>query len=140
MPNNVIITHEFEVPAERVFAALDDHANMGRWLGPRVSVVKQIEGNGVGTVRRIHAPLMAIDEEVTERHAPHHLVYRIVGGLPGVTHHRGEISVEPRTDGRSFVRWQVQLDSVSPKLAALMLRMVEFALRRGLKRLGTQLS
>ncbi len=140
MPQDVIITHEFPVSAERVFAALDDHANMGRWLGTRVSVVKSGEGGGVGTVRRIHGPLVAVDEEVIERTAPYYLVYRIVRGVPGLRFHRGEIRVEPRSDGRSFVRWQVQFEARSRALTRLILPIIGFALGRGLARLEGQLA
>jgi uncharacterized protein YndB with AHSA1/START domain len=136
---DIVITHEFAVPAERVFAALDDHANMGRWLGTRVSVVKSGQ-DGVGTVRRIHAPLLSIDEEVTERTAPYYLVYRIVRGVPGLSFHRGEIRVEPRADGCSRVRWQVQLDVKPSALTGMILPMIGFALGRGLRELDHQLS
>jgi uncharacterized protein YndB with AHSA1/START domain len=135
VPKEIIVTHEFPVTADRVFAALDDHANMGRWIGTPVSVVTRMADGGVGTVRRVHAPLMAIDEEVTARDVPHRLVYRIVRGVPFMNYHRGEIRVEPRTDGRSYVRWQVEIESALPAGSSLMLFMVGFALRRGLKRL-----
>jgi uncharacterized protein YndB with AHSA1/START domain len=139
VPKDIIITHDFAVPAERVFAALDDHANMGRWLGTRVSVVKSGQDGGVGTVRRIHTPLVPVDEEVIERTAPYYLVYRIVRGVPGLRFHRGEIRVEPRCDGHSWVHWRVQFEARSQALTSLILPIIGFALGRGLHKLEGQL-
>jgi uncharacterized protein YndB with AHSA1/START domain len=139
MPS-VVLTRTFELPAERLFAALDDHANMGRWLGPRVSLVKRAPDGGVGSVRRVHGGLLNIDEEVVEREVPSRLVYRIVGGLPGVRHHRGEIRVAAEGPRRSSVRWEVEIDAVLPALSMLMLASVRLALGVGLRRLSRQLA
>jgi uncharacterized protein YndB with AHSA1/START domain len=139
MPS-VVLTQTFETTPDRVFAALDDHANMGRWLGPRVSLLKRAPDGGVGTVRRVHALLAHVDEEVVEREVPSRLVYRIVGGVPGVSHHRGEIRVMPQGAHHSQVRWEVELESRLPGYAALMLGSVRLALGLGLKRLSRQLS
>jgi uncharacterized protein YndB with AHSA1/START domain len=137
---SVILTQDFRAPADRVFAALDDHANMGRWLGPRVSLLKRAPDGGVGTVRRVHAVLTSVDEEVIEREVPSRLVYRIIGGVPGVSHHRGEILVTADGPERSHVRWEVEMNSRLPGYATLMLGSVRLALGLGLKRLSRQLS
>jgi uncharacterized protein YndB with AHSA1/START domain len=138
--HDIFLTHEFSSPAERVFAALDDHANMGSWLGSRISVVKRADDGGVGTVRRIHAPLGHFDEEIVERDVPSRMVYRIVSRVPGLSFHRGEIKVDAAGPGRSVVRWHVQIDSKLPGFSGLILRVVGFALKRGLVRLDRQLA
>jgi uncharacterized protein YndB with AHSA1/START domain len=139
MPS-VVLTQTFPTTPDRVFAALDDHANMGRWLGTRVSLLKRAPDGGVGTVRRVHTLLAQVDEEVVEREVPSRLVYRIIGGVPGVSHHRGEIRVTPHGDHQSQVRWEVEIDSPLPGFATLVLGSVRLALGLGLKRLSRQLS
>lgn len=140
MASTILLTREFPQPASRVFAALDDHANMGSWLGQRVSVIKQAPDGGVGTVRRVHSGPINLDEEIVEREAPKRIVYRIVAGMPGISHHRGEITVEPQGDSRSVVRWHIELDSGIPGYAWLLLRAVNVALGGGLARLEKQLT
>ena len=139
MPS-VVLNQDFPFSADRVFAALDDHANKGRWLGTKVSLLKRAPDGGVGTVRRIHAGPVVVDEEVVEREVPARLVYRIITRLPGLSHHRGEILVAARGPARSSVRWEVEVESPLPGVAALMLGTVRFALSRGLKRLSRELA
>ena len=81
-----------------------------------------------------------VDEEVVEREVPSRLVYRIVGGVPGVSHHRGEILVTAEGPERSHVRWEIELDSRLPGYATLMLGSVRVAIDMGLSRLSRQLS
>ncbi len=137
---SVHITHEFNASRERVFGALDDHANMGTWLGRAVSVVKQVDDGGVGTVRRVDAGLTKLDEEIVEREVPSRLVYRIVAGLPFLAHHRGVITLEAIGERRSLVRWEVELESKVPGVSALLAFAVDGALRRGLAKLDRQLA
>ena len=61
MSRPIVVTHTFNVPAERLFAALDDHANMGRWLGTKIDLIKSPPDKGVGSVRRLHLGLQTID-------------------------------------------------------------------------------
>ncbi len=135
----VHITHEFNSSRERVFGALDDHANMGRWLGSAVTIVKNVDGGGVGTVRRIDAGLAKLDEEIVEREAPSRLVYRIIAGLPFLRHHRGVITVDAVGDARSVVRWDVELEMKIPGLSSLLAKAIASALKRGLARLDRHL-
>jgi len=132
------LTHDFTVPPERVFAVLDDHANMGRWLGVPISVVKQVDG-GVGTVRRIQAGFFHVDEEIIERDAPRHLAYRIIGAPPALLKHRGDVSVERRGD-KTRLRWTVEVHSPVPLFAQTFLSVVRVGIKRGLQKLDRQLS
>jgi len=137
---DIHLSHEFAASRERVFGALDDHANMGSWLGNPVSVVKRMDDGGVGTIRRIDAGVTKLDEEIVEREVPSRLVYRIVAGLPFLAYHRGEITIEPKGDHGSVVRWHVELDTKVPGMSALLGFAVGQALKRGLKRLDRQLA
>ncbi len=138
MSNEITIAQDFSVSPERVFAALDDHANMGRWLGGKITVHKRVPDGGVGTVRRVHLGLTHFDEEVTERQVPSRIVYRISRGVPFLKHHRGELRVEPKGDG-ARVQWNVALESKLPLLSVLIRSGLSVVLGQGLKRLARQL-
>ena len=140
MPNDITIHHDFSSAPERVFAALDDHANMGSWLGGKVTVAKRAEDGGVGTVHRIHLGPAHFDEEVIERRVPSRIVYRISRGVPLLRHHRGEISVEPDGKGGARVTWNVAFESKVPGVSGPFRSGLGFVLKQGLRRLDRKLS
>jgi uncharacterized protein YndB with AHSA1/START domain len=140
VPNDITITHDFSVAPARVFGALDDHANMGSWLGGKITVAKSRPDGGVGTVRRIHLGPAHFDEEVIEREVPSRIVYRITAGVPLLRHHRGEIRVEANGHGGSRVRWNVALETKVPGLSAPLRSGLGVVLKQGLKRLEKKLS
>lgn len=140
MGKDIRLSHEFAASRERVFGALDDHANMGSWLGTPVSIIKRMDDGGVGTIRRIDAGVVKFDEEIVERDVPSRIVYRIVAGLPFLAHHRGEITIDSVGDNHSVVRWHVQLDLKLPGVSTLLGFALGHALKRGLARLDRQLA
>ncbi|MFT3922532.1 MAG: SRPBCC family protein [Myxococcales bacterium] len=139
MPNDITIAHEFPNAPEIVFAALDDHANMGSWLGGKITVAKRVPDGGVGTVRRIHLGPMNFDEEVIERQIPSRIVYRISRGVPFLRHHRGEIQVEPNGRGGARVRWNVALETTLPGVSGAFRSGLGLVLKQGLRRLERRL-
>ena len=140
MSRPIVVTHTFNASAERLFAALDDHANMGRWLGAKIDLIKSPPDKGVGSVRRLHLGLQTIDEEIIEREVPTRIVYRIVRGLFPLSYHRGEIRVASLGPERATAEWSIELDSKIPGLAALVRAGLGFANRRGLGKLERQLA
>jgi hypothetical protein len=142
--HGVRVDHELGASPDRVWAAITDHEGMGRWLDARVSLLARSANGGVGTVRRVHARGLRIDEEVVYADAPvgdrpGRLVYRIVRGLP-VRFHRGEMLVERVGDGRSRLTWDVVLSSAVPGLARASAFALRPALARGLRNLDALLS
>lgn len=131
---------DFASSADRVFAALDDHANMGRWLKAKITVVKRASDGGVGTVRRIHLGLSAIDEEIVERQVPTRIVYTIVRGLFPLSYHRGEINVTALGDQQCRVVWEIVIDSKIPLLAPIVRSVLKTVIQAGLVRLDRQLA
>jgi uncharacterized protein YndB with AHSA1/START domain len=135
----------FAVPPERLFEVLSDHEGMSEWIGARVSVVAGppdggVGAGGVGTVRRVHARGLAIDEEVTYSDPPRRMVYRIVRGLPVVRFHRGEILVEPWGRTGSQLTWDLLVDSAVPGAARAIVAVLRPAIRAGLSRLRARLA
>ena len=140
MPKAIVMTQEFSASAERVFAALDDHANMGRWLGTKIDLIKPAPDGGIGAVRRLHIGLSSIDEEIIERVVPSHIVYKIVRGLFPLSFHRGEINITALGPDSSRVVWQIEIDSKIPLLILVVRAGLKAAIQSGLKRLDKQLA
>jgi uncharacterized protein YndB with AHSA1/START domain len=140
VPNDITIDHDFSSAPALVFAALDDHANMGSWLGGKITVARRAVDGGVGTVRRIHLGLTHFDEEVVEREVPSRIVYRISRGVPFLRHHRGVISVEPNGKGGARVRWNVAFESTLPGVSGPFRSGLGLVLKQGLRRLDRKLS
>ncbi len=130
----------FAVPPERLFEVLSDHEGMSDWIGARVSVVAGPPDGGVGTVRRVRARGIAIDEEVTYSDPPRRMVYRIIRGMPIVRFHRGEILVEPWGRTGSQLTWDILVDSPVPGAAKAIIAVLRPAIRAGLSRLRAQLA
>lgn len=130
----------FAVPPEVLWAAVSDHEGMSDWAGARVTVVAGPADGGVGTVRRIHARGLTIDEEVVYADPPRRLVYRIVRGMPLLRFHRGEIVIEPWGKSGSQLRWSIMMDHAVPGVARLIAAPLQPAMRGALAKLRTQLS
>jgi uncharacterized protein YndB with AHSA1/START domain len=139
MSRPILVTRTFNVPAERLFAALDDNSTMGRWLGVKVDLIKSPPDKGVGSVRRLHIGLQKIDEEIQEREVPTRIVYGIVRGLFPLSYHRGEINVTPLGPQRSSVEWKIELESKIPFLGPIVRAGLGRGIERGLGKLAGQL-
>lgn len=136
----ITITESYAVPPERLWAVLADHEGMSDWIGARVTVVAGPGDGGVGTVRRVHARGLAIDEEVTYADPPRRMVYRIVRGLPVIRFHRGEILISPWGKTGAELRWDIVLESPIPGIAAAIRAVLEPGLRAGLRNLRLRLA
>lgn len=125
----------FDLAPEALWRVVTDHEGMGDWLDARVSVIAGPGDGGVGTVRRIAAGPLAIDEEVTLFNPPRRLVYRIIRGLP-LAHHQGQMRVEPWGAGGSELHWDVTIGSSVPGLSEAVAVALGTAINRGLTKLG----
>jgi hypothetical protein len=134
------MTHEFSSSAERLFAALDDHANMGRWLGAKIELIHAVPDGGVGSVRRMHLGVQTIDEEIIERVVPTLIVYKIVRGLFPLDRHRGEVRVTVLSSSSARAEWQIEIGSKIPFLASIVGFVLKTAIHKGLARLDKQLA
>ena len=133
------IVESFAAPPEALFARLLDHEGMSDWMGARISVLSGPPDGGAGTVRRVEARGLAFDEEITYVDAPRRMAYRIVGGVPLLRFHRGEILVEPWGKTGAELTWDILLDAPVPGLASVLLGAVGASIRTGLGRLRTSL-
>ena len=130
---DVSLELDFAVPPERLWAALVDHQSMGKWVGARVRLIARGDDTGVGAVRRVRLGAASVDEEVVYADAPRRLVYRVVRGAL-ISHHRGEVLIEPRGEG-SHLTWNIRMVTGVPGLSRALLRVIGTGLGRGLREL-----
>lgn len=129
----------FDVPPPILWEVVTDHEGMKRWLGTPVKVVAAPVDGGVGTVRRISAGPLALDEEVLVHEPPRRMVYRIVRGMPLLRYHRGEMRVEPWGEGGSQLEWDIVLASRVPGVAEGIAAVLGSRINRGLRTLSSLL-
>jgi len=126
----------YDVPPEVLWGVVTDHEGMVRWLGVPVKVVAGPAEGGVGTVRRIGAGPLRIDEEVVVCEPPRRMVYRIVRGAP-LRYHRAEMQVEPWGEGGSQLEWNITLDSGVPGVAETVANVLRSRINQGLRTLAS---
>jgi len=124
---------DFGVPPERLWAALVDHESMGKWVGARVRLIARGDHAGVGAVRRLRIGAASVDEEVVYADAPRRLVYRVVRGAL-LSHHRGEVLIEPR-EGGSHLTWNIRMITGVPGVSRVLSRVIGVGVGRGLREL-----
>lgn len=126
----------YDVPPEVLWEVVTDHEGMSRWLGVPVRVVAGPAEGGVGTVRRISAGPLALDEEVVVHEPPHRMVYRVVRGAPMLRYHRAEMQVGAWGGEQSQLEWNIVLDSRFPGVAAAVAGVLGPRINRGLRSLA----
>ncbi|MEM9188373.1 MAG: SRPBCC family protein [Myxococcota bacterium] len=120
-------------PAD-AFEALTDPELMGRHLGADIEIIAGPSRTNVGTVRRIRAGGLSIDEEITSCDRPNRVVYRIIRGLP-VKYHMAEMLFEEVSEG-THITWSVGMEARKPLSTRVLLMVLKRNLGTGLRRLG----
>lgn len=128
-------TSGLSLPA--LFETLADHNNLGKVFGAPVRRIRdgQDSPNGVGSVRRIGAGPVVIEETVTALAQDESIDYRITrGGFP-LKNHSGHIQFA-QAPGGGRVEWTIEFDSALPLAGSIAGFALKQAISRGLKRLG----
>lgn len=132
------ITQDLSVPADRAYAFLSEHENLGPLLGARITRVQDGDTarNGVGSVRRLKVgPLPAFEETVTQAVPGELLEYRITKGSP-LKDHLGVLRFAPRGTG-STVTWTITYDA-PPVLAQVVRLGLSRNIAAGLKKVDAR--
>ena len=136
-PQRVHITHEFRSNPSTVFERLAEHENLGRVFGAKVTRVSDgtTSRNGAGSVRRLKIGPLPAFEETTTTAQPNTLIeYKITKGSP-LSGHWGRQELTPTAGGGTRLNYTIGFDSAVPGLAALVGKVLESAIRKGLPKL-----
>ena len=110
------VSRRFATSPERVWARYTDHASWTEWAGVGRAIVTRSgmpPPNGVGAVRRVGPPPLAVDEEIVAFEAPRRLAYRVVRGAVPFRDHLGEVFLHADGDGTRVV-WRVRFNPIVP--------------------------
>ena len=87
---------------DRLYALLADARSWTDWAPFDGADVES--GHGVGEVRRLRKGRVKSKERVVALEPPRRFVYEFLSGLP-IRDYRAEVTLDPRPDGGTTVRW-----------------------------------
>ena len=137
----VQVMRRFAAPIERVFDRYTDWVSWTQWAGMgRVTLAQEgrPSPNGVGCVRRIANPGVAMDEEIVTFERPGRIAYRIVRGPMPMRDHLGEVTFEPDGTG-TRVTWGCRFNATIPFLGAPLRWLIARVFRKALEGLAADL-
>ncbi len=121
-----VIKSYIHAPADRVWAALTDHAGLARRRGVRSARLLRRgteDPNGVGARREVYLGRLRFVEDIVEFEPPHVMEYRVVECSVPLEHELGRIELIPRGQGTEVhwvTRFRVGLPLVGNTLTKLV--------------------
>lgn len=132
------VVQEFDMPVQQLFATLSEHENLRQIFAP-VQVTRFSDGkdsrNGVGSARKMSLPFAPSFVETTLMYRQNELIeYAITQGFSPIKNHYGVMKF---TDlgNRSRLDYQIEFKGRVPLLGAVIKRVLENGIRKGLKNL-----
>lgn len=101
-----------DAPIDRVWAALNDHERMGRWIGAdRFEVTKHgtPDSAGYGAERLLVTQGRNVLQQVTRVIPRRHIGYRAIAGTP-FSYHNGTVDLR-ESKGRTQVDWRIRFQT-----------------------------
>lgn len=132
----ISIVQDFPQPLSAVFAYLSHHDNLGRVFGVPVARIKEGSDapDGVGSVRRLGAVPIAVEETVTKAEPDRLIEYHITkGGF--MKHHLGVMRFSANGSG-TRLDYTIEIESAIPLVTGPLVKALDTGIRRGLKRLA----
>jgi hypothetical protein len=118
------LLQDFDAPAEKVFAFFSDHE---RWSEMFPAAFKRIQfgedpkdANSKGSVRRIIAFPLVIEETITEYRYPHLIEYKVTYGF-GLKNHCGTMQFIDIGNGKCRLDYKIVFEPALP-LSGFVLR------------------
>ncbi len=130
------ITETIDVPIDRAFELLADHANYDRFPGiTRSELLK--EGtrapNGVGALRRVGLGDVVLDEEITEFQPPKRLAYRVIASKPIKVDHEGGVIELAEVPEGTRIRWRSTFRIAIPLIGWFVTRRARKQFEKGFR-------
>jgi hypothetical protein len=134
---HIEIIKDFPVPANRLFAFLGEHENLGIIFAPaKIRRISDGQGarNGVGSAREMRiGPGPSFVETVTDYKENELIEYRITRGSP-LKNHRGVMRFSP-VPGGTRLHYTIEFEGKFPLVAELVKPVLEQGIRRGLNKI-----
>ena len=138
MPQHtIVLKQDSSKPVAALYARLADHNQLSPLLGAPVKRIVDGRGdvNGVGSVRRIGAGPLSIEETVVVAEPSKRIEYKITrGGFPLRNHH-GRLDFASEGRG-SRVTWTIEFDSALPVIGSVVKGLLGTVIGRGLRKLA----
>lgn len=130
------VVQDFGKPVEEVFACLADHNNLSKIFGIPVKRIRNGESdvNGVGSVRALGFPPLAIEETVVAVVPNEVIEYTITKNGGPVQKHCGRMVFASNGRG-SRLAWTITFDS-PPVVGTLVGKILRTVFARGLRKLA----
>lgn len=131
-----------ESPA-RLFERFHQHERLAEIYPASFRRVRDGDGedpDGAGSIREIRGPGLVFREQITECRVPAFIEYRIVSGVPLISHHLGQMWFRPAAGGTTL-DYRMELSFRLPGnrfWALIMKRLVQQRLRRLAKRINSE--
>ncbi len=134
----VEVERTYVAPVSRVWDKYTDHAGWTEWAGAgRVRLAREgkEQRDGVGCLRVIENPGVAVREEITEFEPHRRMRYRLLDD-PGIRDHEGEVTFDDLGGHRTRVVWRCSFEPKIPGSGWLLHKGVSFFFSRVLRRLA----
>jgi uncharacterized protein YndB with AHSA1/START domain len=142
--DRVLIEHDFNAPVDRVFAYFAEHEH-GNVIFAPIRVERLNDGtdgtrNGAGSRRKLSVRgVLPFEETITEVVPNQRIVYTVTKGTP-LNHHLGTIEFSAPSDGRTHLRYTIELGAPVPGLAKAVAAGLDRGVRRNLPRVERELA
>ncbi|MCO5231974.1 MAG: SRPBCC family protein [Chitinophagales bacterium] len=136
------LLQDFEVPVEIVFNFFSEHENMGKIYPAAVKRIKFGEdprdANSKGSVRRIIAFPLIIEETITQ-YVPNQLIeYKITNGF-GIKDHLGTMNFSRLSDNQCRLDYRIDVTPSLPMTGFFIKNTLEKIIGRGVRESARQL-
>jgi len=139
----VKLSQEFNAPIDKVWEAFNDHENLGKIFGQKMTRIKDSTDagnvNGTGSIRKIHLPLAPFEETIRKSVKPHCIEYQITKGTP-LSHHYGTMHFRTLPDGGTALEYTIELGSRIPLLADILAAVLAKAIGGSIKKYADSLN
>ncbi len=119
----VHVEKELEMPIEKAFEAITDHANYHLYAAvDKADLLKSgsDDKNGVGAIREIKSGGMTLQEEIVAYESPHKMAYQIISAKPFAIEHRvGEITLREAGNATKVI-WHSEFNFSAPIIGSFL--------------------